>query len=127
MRNILFISLLTFSCTWEKENILISNNSVSNCDTINIGYSKFIQPIFQAHCYSCHSTSVTSSGGGLDIENFSSLTNYLNRNYNGIFGFQFYQIVSQSPGTLPMPPGYKLPDCDIAKIKAWINKGAQNN
>jgi len=125
MRNIIFISLIVFSCTWKKENFVVAQTS--NCDTSNTSYSKVIQPIFQANCYSCHSTSVTSTGGGLDIQNFTSLTNYLNRNYTGVFGSQFYNVISQSQGTLPMPPGYKLPDCDIAKIKAWINKGAPNN
>jgi mono/diheme cytochrome c family protein len=125
MRNFLFLTFIVYSCTWRKE--ITPASDIVNCDTIDVTYSKIIQPILKTNCYSCHSTTVTANGGSLDIQNFSSLTNYLNNNYDGVFGSQFYRVISQTPGTLPMPPVGKLSDCDIAKIKSWINKKAPNN
>lgn len=125
MRIALFLFFISLcSCSWRKEAPL---PKVQVCDTSNISYSQTVKPIFETNCYSCHSTAVTQGKGGLDIENYTSLMNYLNRNYDGVFGSQFYRVVSQAPGTLPMPPASKLSDCDISKIKAWIDKGAPNN
>jgi hypothetical protein len=39
-----------------------------------------------------------------------------------------YGVISHSPGYRYMPKyGPKLPDCEIAGIKKWIDAGAPNN
>jgi hypothetical protein len=36
--------------------------------------------------------------------------------------------ITHAPGFTPMPQGgAKLPACEIAKIKAWVDAGSPNN
>jgi hypothetical protein len=116
---------VVYSCTWKKEfvNVMVKED----CDTTLVSYQNTIRPILENNCYSCHSTSTTQMNGGLDIENFSSFKNYLSRNGNGMYGSQFINIINQKPGYLPMPPAYILTNCEISKIKSWINKGGLDN
>jgi hypothetical protein len=67
-----------------------------------------------------------AGGEGLDLQNFNSLKQYLTNGYRGdtIYGSEFYHIITQSPGVIPMPPAGKLSDCDISKIDRWLKKGA---
>ncbi|MGZ3882876.1 MAG: hypothetical protein ACXVP0_00235 [Bacteroidia bacterium] len=83
----------------------------------------------QTNCYSCHSTTVTSNAGGLDLENFTSLKSYLNNQFqgDGVYGSKFTHIINQSIGVIPMPPVSKLPPCDIEKVTIWIRNGALQN
>jgi hypothetical protein len=121
-----FVLLVLNGCTYEKENV---TPKISGCDTTNVSYSRIIQPILSNNCYSCHSTTVTSTGRGLDLENFTSLKNYLNYQYHmdGVYGSKFFHIVNHS-GLVPyMPPALKLSSCELRKIYSWLNSGAPQN
>jgi len=96
---------------------------------LNVSYTKQVKVTLENNCYSCHSTAVTSTGGGLDLENFNSLKNYLNYQYHqdSIYGSKFYHIIDQT-GLVPyMPPTGKLSFCELREIKIWINAGAPAN
>ena len=121
---VLFLSSLLVSCSYDKLSV------APTCDSSSVSYSKDIKPILMSNCYSCHSTSATAGGEGLDLENFVSLSNYLKNDYrgNGIFGSQFYHVIKKSSGVIPMPPSSgRLSDCDVAKIHIWISNNAPEN
>ena len=100
---------------------------VNACDTTNVSYKKDVQPVLNANCYSCHGTAVTA-GGGLDLENFTSLKTYLQQGFrgDGVYGSKFYHCITHKEA-LPMPPGYLLDTCTLNKIGAWISRGAADN
>ncbi len=130
---ILLISF--FGCTNKKgmlplpQTSLNTTSVVSGCDSTIVSYQKNVIPILSNNCYSCHSTAVTTNLGGQDLENFTSLKNYLNYQFqaNGIYGSKFMHIINQTSGVLPMPPTSKLSVCDIAIINKWIADGAPQN
>lgn len=89
-------------------------NSTTGCDTINaISYSSQIVPILNNACIGCHS----SSGSAHDMTNWSSV------NADASSGNLYNDV---NTGSMPQG-GQKLSDCDIAKIKKWVDAGAPNN
>lgn len=121
----LFLVFSLASCRYDKENLPAAT---SGCDTLNVSYSASIKIILHDNCYSCHSTANTQTGG-LDIEDWNSLKNYLTQSYrgDGIYGSKFFHVVNQD-GLVPhMPPTGKLSDCDLAKIRSWLRDGGLEN
>lgn len=114
---ILSISGLIFtSCYYDSEDELYPNG---DCDTTNVTFSGTVQPILTANCNVCHSTAIAS--GGVITDNYNGIINHVN---SGIF----WKAINHESGAIPMPQnGQKLPACDLAKIKSWINQGAPNN
>ena len=125
--------LLMLGCAWHKSDTVkpatVTDTSPTGCDTIHVSYSQSIVPILQDNCYSCHSTALTDSTGGLNLEKYTSLKQYLNYYYHNdsIYGSKFIHIIKQTIGVIPMPPSGKLSDCDIAKVNSWLNDGAPSN
>jgi hypothetical protein len=88
----------------------------TDCDTVNVTYSGTVKPILQTNCYGCHSGATPPKG--LNLTLFNAVKTVAS---NG----KLAGVISHAPGFPQMPQGAsKLPDCSIAKIKAWINKGA---
>lgn len=93
--------------------------SSSPCDSTNVSYSKTIVPVMNSHCNVCHSTNVQS--GNVITDTYEGLSTQAS---NG----NLWGVVNWENGYIPMPKGgSKLPACDLAKIKNWINQGAPNN
>lgn len=85
------------------------------CDTVNVTYSGNIQPIIAANCLPCHS--VANQFGGIILAVLDSARIPAR---NGLL----LKAVTHDPSVIPMPKGGgKLSDCDIAKIRRWINLG----
>ncbi|MCK9423426.1 MAG: cytochrome c [Bacteroidales bacterium] len=85
------------------------------CDTVNISYSSNILPIISANCLPCH-TSINQFGGVI-LDNPDSARIPAR---NGLL----LKAVTHDPSVVPMPKGgSKLSDCDISKIRSWINHG----
>ena len=98
---------------------LTCNPNAGGCDTTDISYTVDVKPIMQSKCNGCHSGNFPSAG--LDLTSYSSMANIA---LNG----QLYGVIAHLPGYSPMPQsGNKLPDCEIAQIRSWINQGAPNN
>jgi hypothetical protein len=94
----------------------------SNCDTINMKYQSDILPILTSQCYSCHSAQTyQTSGSGLNYQDFNTLKSEIN-NGNLLNAIQHTGNVTPMPLNLP-----QLSDCEINKIKDWINNGSLNN
>lgn len=96
-----------------------TGGTTSSCDTVNMKYATNIQPIIQANCYSCHANGKAESGVSLETYN-----QVKQRAASGLL----MNVITHASGFPAMP--YQLPklsDCDINKIKDWIDRGTLNN
>jgi hypothetical protein len=102
--------------------------AVATCDTQQVFYASVIKPILKSNCYSCHGASVTANGG-LDLETFTSLKDYLQLGFrgDGLYGSKLYHCLLHSQNAQPMPPTYIVDSCSLKLIKRWIDLGGQNN
>lgn len=107
-------------CYYDNEEELYPLDSF--CDTVNVSYTAFVQPLIDANCYDCHSQSAAPSfGAGYDLETFATLQNKVNDG-------KLLCSIQHGSGCSPMPKGgTKLPQCSINKVQAWIEAGAPNN
>lgn len=95
------------------------NEDYGKCDTTNMSFANDIQPIINLNCLGCHSGSNVS--GGVELDDHPGV-------HTVALSGQLLGAITHSQGYKPMPNGQpKLPDCKIAKIRNWINDGAQNN
>lgn len=110
--------LATISCTHYNEEELYGKKDELPCIIGNVSYLTDIKPILQRECYSCHVTAFQSGNVALD-------------NYEGVKAAAAHAMlpaINHEPGHTAMPfGGNKLPACDIAKIKKWIEGGTLNN
>jgi len=91
----------------------------ATCDTVKMKYSANVQPIIAANCYSCHGNGLSQNGVSLD--SYAKVKQQVN---NG----KLMGVITHAPGYTPMPYGKaKMSDCDINKIRSWVNWGAPEN
>jgi mono/diheme cytochrome c family protein len=90
-------------------------------DPTPVTYAAVISPIFDAHCRECHGATVYQTlGGGND---YSTVQGIKNQSAELIM-----RSIRHDVNADPMPKGKdKLSECDIAKIKTWIDAGQPNN
>lgn len=95
-------------------------NACEKCDTNSVTYNGYVKPIIENKCKGCHTGLVPAYSVPL-------ITNY-NQVRDLAISSMLYGVISHSPGYRYMPKyGPKLPDCEIAGIKKWIDAGAPNN
>lgn len=88
----------------------------TNCDTVDVTWTKNIQPLFINNCganNSCHSASIADGGVILD-------------SYSGAVLADESKLIGcseQADGFIPMPPSGRLSDCGVNQIKLWIQNG----
>lgn len=118
-RLFLFLVILGFisSCYYDKEEELYPQGT--SCDTLNVTYSGTISNIMVNNCNGCHNS--ISPSAGIVTDNYDDLKVYVD---NG----RFWGAVSHAQGFSPMPQNApKLSDCNLEKIKKWLDDGAPNN
>ncbi len=108
---------LTLACT--NDNL---NEDFPPCDSSSVRYSAEITDIFSNNCLGCHGTNTFSTAGaGINLTDHSVVKDFVE---NG----RLMATIEQSDSVSPMPMNAsKLDQCNIDKIKTWINEGAQNN
>jgi hypothetical protein len=123
---IIFLTVFSFvvlySCSKSNDTELSqsSGRDSSACDTTNMSFTADIKPILQANCYACHSNS-NFAISSTKLEDYGDLIHHVHD--GDILG-----SISHAPGFVEMPQGApKLSDCNINKIKAWIDRGALDN
>lgn len=104
------ISTSITSC--EQDEIVKIGGIGQNCDTNNVSFQQFIQPLIDKNCKGCHNNSRQFAGVNLE-------------------GYHNIKIVAQSGkliSSLYRSMGaYISSECDKAKIQAWINQGLKEN
>ena len=119
-----FISILTIaifllffvSCFYDNEEALYPTLS-NACDTTNVTFSGTIAPILSNNCYSCHSNSNATFGGGIHLQSIADV----------ITNSSKIVISIKQTGSKPMPPGGKLNNCSITQFDIWVRNGMPNN
>lgn len=90
-----------------------------DCDTDFVSYSQDVLPIIEANCYNCHGNGATN--GGVDLDGHAALASWADDG-------TLFCTINHDNGCSLMPKNQpQLPECDILKIKNWIDEGAQNN
>jgi hypothetical protein len=107
-------------CYYDNEEYLYPDNGgINGCDTTNVTYAGTVAPILATNCNNCHNP--VSPSGGVIVNNYSDLKQYVD---NG----RFWGSINHDPGYSPMPKGGgMLSNCNLLKIKKWIDNGALNN
>jgi mono/diheme cytochrome c family protein len=115
-------STIIVSCSKDNEQDLGDNNPPpggNTCDTANMTYTANVLPIISGSCYGCHANG--NASGGVSLGSYASLKTQVD---NG----NLLHVINHDAGYPAMPlGGSKLSDCNINKIRAWINRGALNN
>jgi len=109
------------SCSKQSEDVLAQKSGTAGCDTTSVRYSVDVVQILQANCYECHGAGSNAGSGGIILEGYSHLQTWAGNGY--LLG-----TITHASGYVAMPylrP--QLPDCEISKIRAWIDQGAKNN
>lgn len=113
---IIISSLVLVSCSKKNEQDLMGGTT---CDSNNMTYTINIKPILQNFCFSCHGNGLSPNG-----INFDSYAGVKAVTDNG----KLVGSITHASGFLAMPlAAPKLSDCNINKIKDWVNRGALNN
>ncbi|RMG79753.1 MAG: hypothetical protein D6707_07600 [Bacteroidetes bacterium] len=90
------------------------------CDTSSVSFANDIQPILNNNCTGCHNSNSASGNPPVILDNYNDVKTVAD---NG----RLLGAVTGASGYAAMPPSGSLPQCDINKIKSWINNGAANN
>jgi hypothetical protein len=91
---------------------------IGGCDNANVTYSGTISVIMNSYCNACHNG--TAEPFNIITNNYSDLKTLVD---NG----KLWGAVNHE-SAFPMPKnGPKLSDCDLSKIRIWIDGGALNN
>jgi hypothetical protein len=116
---LVFICITVASCSKDNEQEITDNPGGGTCDTVNVKYATGVVPILQANCYSCHGNG--ASEGGVSLDNYNAVRTRADN--ESLLG-----SITHASGHSPMPKnGAKLSDCNINKIRSWVNNGALNN
>ena len=115
------VAFLVLFSACKKENKEDINKGFIQCDTTNVRYSTTIVGIMNTSCATqgCHATG--SNAANLSLDKYAIVKIIAD---NG----KLLKVINHQSGVVPMPSGApKLDECSIAKIKKWVDDGAQNN
>lgn len=105
------------SCYYDNEEDLYPQPV--DCDTLNVTYSQTIAPIMSTNCNACHGGSAPNANVKTDTYNDLKIIADDDR---------LWGVVNHESGYSPMPKDRpKLNDCDLKKIRVWLDNGALND
>jgi hypothetical protein len=113
---ICFWSIIGTGCVYHKEEELYP----VPCNNTNVTYSATISRLLSTYaCTTCHSGPAPS--GNFSLVGYNNVkAKVLDRRLLG--------AISHASGFSPMPQGgQKMTDCEISKVKKWIDAGAPDN
>lgn len=105
--------------TWIEQGAKYTTCPPAVCDTNDVRLSRDVKPIFQRYCGSCHM--VNHPQGGIDLRIYEDVLNVAED------GSLVKSVKFLSTPDLNMPPGTRMPSCEIQVIEAWVNQGAKDN
>jgi len=108
-------------CYYDNEEDLYPS-VLSDCDTVNVSYSRTIVPIIDRCCMECHNNeSAPSIGGSIPLEDYADVK-------ESALDGSFYGSISGDPSYSFMPIGDSvMTECEIKQVDSWIMNGAGNN
>lgn len=126
MKKLILLGIVAVSfagCYNDSLEKLYSTQASVTCDTTSVQFTRDVLPIFTAYCgnteAACHSA---TGSGGVNLTGYNTmLATYAG---NGILVKDI--MYDGSGNNMPKNRG-KMPDCEINKIKRWVNLGYQNN
>ena len=117
LASVAFILVVLLACSDDNEEDI--GPQPQQCDTSTVTFASTVTPILSANCYSCHKSSIAE--GGVMLDTYAGVKKEVDEGY--LIG-----VITHAPGFQPMPKGgSKLSDCNIAKIRKWVDAGAPNN
>ncbi len=98
---------------------LTCDDRSAQCESSDVSFREFVEPLIQTYCKGCHSGGEPS--GNVSLDGYEQILAVAN-------GGRLMGAISWLPGFARMPRNQpQLDECDIEKIKSWIDAGAQNN
>ena len=105
------------SCYYDKDELI--NPTSGSCDTSQITFTQFVNPLITQQCVSCHS--VENPSGNVRLDGYTQIKQQAD---NG----KLLGSLSHEVGFSAMPKnGNKLDNCQLLKMQRWIINGAPNN
>jgi len=104
-------------CYYDVDDELNPKDTTSVCDTVAMNYQKISAIFQQGTCLNCHTGA--SASGNLDLSTYAGASQYLTSSSSTLID----RITVGNTGTIMPPSGSKLNDCNISKIRTWINAG----
>ncbi|MBX3432065.1 MAG: hypothetical protein KF847_01830 [Pirellulales bacterium] len=108
---------------------LLQSQAATADEPTNVTYAEHVRPIFQEHCFACHSQDDKSSDLALD--------DYASAVAGGASGevlvagdpagSRLWALVTHADSPAMPPDSDKLPDAQLALVKAWIEGGLLEN
>jgi hypothetical protein len=93
----------------------------AGCDTLNVSFTKNINPILQKQCMGCHTD--VSTGGGIVFTSYENVKAVASDKSKGPEG-RLLGALSHLPAYSSMPKGGTKPDnCKLRQIELWIQAG----
>lgn len=81
-----------------------------DADTANITYNGYVAGVMRQHCTGCHGGN--SPSGSVSLETYQQVRANAERG-------DWYRVMINGS----MPPGGRLDDCTLARLKRWIDLG----
>lgn len=115
---LIFLGMASLNgCYYDDEDNLYPQ--VGGCDTSNVTYSGTISGIMNGNCNACHSG--PTANANVITDNYDDLKIIAD---NG----RLWGVVNHESGYSPMPKDRpKLSECDLSKIRIWLDNGALND
>jgi cytochrome c5 len=113
---IIVIALIASSCYNDKfEALHPLDGFVNTCDTtVAATYTASISYILSTNCISCHNNS--NSSGNINLTTYGLVQPLAQSG-------KLVGVITHASGYTAMPPGGTIKDCDVNKIKLWIDQG----
>jgi hypothetical protein len=134
MKILLFLALILMatgfsSCYYDNKTEI---TPISSVDTINVSYSKNIQPIFNGYCASsgCHGAIDPAGSVPVQLTDYAATmaSNVTDTGSNYKTCKLYRSVAYLNPNqSRNMPAAAKMNDLNIKLIRIWLQKGAKNN
>jgi hypothetical protein len=99
---------------------LACDDGIGLCDSVSVSFVNDITPVIQNKCLGCH-TSGTAANKFVNLSSYSGI-------HTVALSGQLVSAITHAPGYTPMPfNGPMLSNCDIGKIRNWVQEGSLNN
>ena len=117
--------LLTFlllgSCAYDNREDLLPTDpgAPDSCGLTDVSFAAEVQPLLVASCnQTCHNA--VDRRGGVVLETHAEVESFVRAE-------RLLGTVRRAAGFSAMPPGSRLPECDLEILERWVAEGALNN